>query len=94
VIHPPSLRIGRANFTTVEDIPPGEEVLAGTFFLYEHPIIILFDFGASHNFMSLACAQKAKLTLYATRVLYLINTPEARVVADQMIHKIPLEVVG
>jgi hypothetical protein len=94
VIHQPSLRIGRANFTTVEDIPPGEEVLAGTFFLYEHPIIILFDSGASHDFMSLACAQKAKLTLYATQVLYLINTPEARVVADQMIHKIPLEVVG
>jgi hypothetical protein len=32
MIHAPSLRVGRANFTTVEEIPPGEEVLAGTFF--------------------------------------------------------------
>jgi hypothetical protein len=75
MIHPPSLRVGHANFTTVEDIPPGEEVLDGMFFLYEHPFVILFDSGASHNFMSLACAQRAKLTLCVTQVLYLINTP-------------------
>jgi hypothetical protein len=68
MIYPPSLRVGRANFTTVEEFPPGEKVLAGTFFLYEHPIIILFDSGASHDFVSLACAQKAKLTLCATQV--------------------------
>jgi hypothetical protein len=42
--------------TTIEEIPPGEEVLAGTFFLFEHPIIILFDSEASHDFMNLACA--------------------------------------
>jgi hypothetical protein len=65
MIHPPSPRIGRANFTTVEEIPPGDEVLVGMFFLYEHPIIILFNSGASHDFMSLAYAQKAKLTLCA-----------------------------
>jgi hypothetical protein len=75
MIRPPSLRVGHANFTTVEEIPLGEEVFAGTFFLYEHPIIILFDSGASHDFMSLAYAQKAKLTLCATQVPYLINTP-------------------
>jgi hypothetical protein len=52
----------------LEEIPPGEEVLAGTFFLYEHPIIILFDSGASHEFLSLAYVQKARLTLCATQV--------------------------
>jgi hypothetical protein len=71
----PSPRVGRANFTTIEDIPPGKEVLAGTFFLSEHPIIILFDSGASHDFMSLACAQKAKLTLWAMTAPYSISTP-------------------
>jgi hypothetical protein len=43
----------QANFTALEEIPFGEEVLAGTFFLYEHPIIILFDSGASHDFLCL-----------------------------------------
>jgi hypothetical protein len=63
MIHAPSSRVGRANFTTAKEIPPTEEVLTGTFYLFEHPIIILFDSGASHEFMSLTCAQKAKLTL-------------------------------
>jgi hypothetical protein len=71
----PSPIVGRANFTTLEEIPLGEEVLAGMFFLYEHPIIILFDSGASHDFLILPCAQKVGLTLCATQVPYSISTP-------------------
>jgi hypothetical protein len=41
----------------------GEEVLEGVFFLNEHPIIILFDSEASHDFVSSAYANRAKLTL-------------------------------
>jgi hypothetical protein len=55
----------RTNYTTVEEIPMGEEVLAGTFFLNEHPVIILFDSEASHDFMSSTYAKKAKLSLVA-----------------------------
>jgi predicted aspartyl protease len=57
----------------------GEEVLAGTLFLNEQPVIILFDFGASHDFMSSTCAKKAKLTLVASGAPYVINTPGGRV---------------
>jgi hypothetical protein len=53
--------MGRTNYTTVEENPMGEEVIAGTFFLNECPITILFDSGASHDFMSFTCAKKAKL---------------------------------
>jgi hypothetical protein len=55
---------GRANYTTVEEIPTREEVLAGTFFLNEHPIIILFDSGASYDFMSSTCAKKESYHLW------------------------------
>jgi hypothetical protein len=64
------------------------------FFFYEHSIIILFDFGASHNFMSLVYAQKAGLTLCATQVPYYISTPGGRVVTNQMACKISLELAG
>jgi hypothetical protein len=57
---------GGANYTTMEAIPTVEEVLAGTFILNEHPIIILFDSGASHDFISSACAERARLTLVAS----------------------------
>jgi hypothetical protein len=67
-------RTGRANYTTVEEIPIGEEVLTGTFFFNEHPVIVLFDSGASHDFMCSTCAKKAKLSLVASRVPYVIST--------------------
>jgi hypothetical protein len=76
-----------------EDIPAGEEVLGSTYYLHEHPIIILFDSGASYDFMSLACTQKTNLSLEKTEVSYLILTPGGRVVADLMVCKIPLELV-
>jgi hypothetical protein len=76
------------------EIPLGEEVLAGTFFLYEHTIIILFDSGASHDFLSLTYSQKVGLTLCPTQVPYSISTPGGRVVANQMTRKIPLELAG
>jgi hypothetical protein len=67
--------MGCTNYTTMEEIPIGEEVLAGTFFLNERPIVILFDSGASHDFMSFICAKKAKLSLVASGVPYVISTP-------------------
>jgi hypothetical protein len=60
----------------MEEILMGEFVLAGTFFLNEHPIIILFDSGASHDFMNSTCAKKAKLSLVASGAPYVISIPE------------------
>jgi hypothetical protein len=81
----PIPRTGHAKYTTVEDISTGEEVLAGTFFLNEHPAIILFDSVASHDFMSSTCAKKAKLSLVASRASYVISTPGGRVDANRIV---------
>jgi hypothetical protein len=78
----------------VEEIPMGEEVLAGAFFLNEHPVIILFDSGASHDFMSSTCTKKVKLSLVALGVSYVIITPRGRVDADRIVQKVPLEISG
>jgi hypothetical protein len=71
----PAPRSGCVNHTTIEDIPEEEEVLAGTFLLFGRPIIILFDSGASHNFMSVACAKRSKLALTMAKPSYMISTP-------------------
>jgi hypothetical protein len=78
----------------MEEIPTGEDVLAGTFFLNERPIIILFHFGASHDFMTSACAKRANLTLVVSRARYVISTPRGRVDADRIAQKVPLELSG
>jgi hypothetical protein len=71
-----------ANYTTVEEILTGEEVPAGTFFLNEHSVIILFDSGTSHDFISSTCAKKAMLSMVATKAPYVISTLRDRVDAD------------
>jgi hypothetical protein len=78
----PAPRVAHANYTTVEEIPMGEEVQAGTFFLNEHPVIILFDSRASHDFISSTCAKKAMLSMVATEAPYVISTPGGRVDAN------------
>jgi hypothetical protein len=51
-------KTGRVNYTTIEDVSKGEQVLVSTFSLNGHPIVILFDSGASHDFISKACTQQ------------------------------------
>jgi hypothetical protein len=90
----PAPREGHANYTIMEEILMWEEVLAGTFFLNEHPVIILFNSGALHDFISSTCAKKAMLSAVTTEALYVIDTPGGRVDADQIIRKAPLEIAG
>jgi hypothetical protein len=72
----------------------GEEVLAGMFFLNERTIIIQFNSGALHNFISSTCAKKAMLSMVATEAPYMISTPGGRVDVDRIVYKAPLELVG
>jgi hypothetical protein len=76
--------------TTIEDIPEGEEVLAGTFLLFGCPIIILVDSRASHDFMSSTCAKRAKLSLTIAKPSYMISTPGGRVVPKQISRELRL----
>jgi hypothetical protein len=87
----PAQWTGRANYTTVEEIPTGEEVIAGMFFLIERSIIILFDSGALNDFMSFTYAKKAKWSLVALGTPYVISTPRGWVDADRIVQKVPLE---
>jgi hypothetical protein len=87
-------RAGHANYTTVEEIPTGEEVLAGMFFMNKHYIIILFNSGASHDFICSTCAKKEMMSMVAMEAPYVISTLRGRVDADQIVHKAPLELAG
>jgi hypothetical protein len=85
--------MGHTNYTTMEEIPMGEEVLAGTFFLNKHPVIIL-DSGVSHDFISSTCAKKTMLSMVVAEAPYVISTPGCRMDADQIVRKAPLELAG
>jgi hypothetical protein len=57
-------KTGRINYTTVEDILEGEQVLAGMFSLNGYPAVVLFDSGATHDFITKACTQRCQLSIH------------------------------
>jgi hypothetical protein len=57
-------KTSRVNYTTMEDIPEGKQVLAGTFSLNRYPAIILFNSGATHDFITKAYTQRCQLSIH------------------------------
>jgi hypothetical protein len=57
-------KIGRVNYTTMEDIPKGEQVLMGMFSLNRYPVVVLFDLGATHDFITKAYTQRCQLSIH------------------------------
>jgi predicted aspartyl protease len=94
---PPKVAIvktGHINYTTIEDIPDGEQVLAGMFSLNGHPIVTLFDSGATHDFISRACTQKHQLDIEHSDSPYMISTPGGRMATKHIVRKTPLNFGG
>jgi hypothetical protein len=87
-------KTGRINYITMEVILEGEKVLAGMFFLNGHPIVMLFDSGASHDFISKSCTQKHQLTIEYMKTPYLINTLGGKIFTRQVVVNPPLDLGG
>jgi hypothetical protein len=87
-------KTGRINYTTMEDIPEGEQVLAGTFSLNGYSAVVLFNSSATHDFITKACTQRCQLSIHHIDTPYLISTPEGRVVIKQAVVHAPLDLAG
>jgi hypothetical protein len=92
VSHPPHgqqnvvvTKTGHVNYTTMEDIPEGEQALTGTFSLNGHPIVIMFDSGATHDFISKACTQKHQLVIEHMHTPYMISMPRGKNFTRQVV---------
>jgi hypothetical protein len=101
ITHPPRgppkvaiVKTGHVNYTAMEDILEGKQVLTGTFSLNGHPIIILFDSGATHDFISRACTQKHQLDIPHSDSPYMISTPGGRMATKHIIRKTSLDLGG
>ena len=66
---------GQVHYTTLEGIPEGAPVMAGTFSVNGYPVSILFDSGASHTFISKECAIRLGLKIESMPKSYHIYSP-------------------
>jgi hypothetical protein len=66
------VRQGRINFTTLAELPEGAPIMTGTFSINYKPVIILFDSGATHSFISNKCGSRVGLNSCQAKGLYMI----------------------
>jgi hypothetical protein len=85
---------GHVNYTTLEDVPKGEQVLAGMFSLNRHPIVILFYSDATYNFISKACTKSRWLTITHLSTPYMISTPGGETITQYLAKNTPLNLWG
>jgi hypothetical protein len=85
------VRQGRINFTTLAELPDGAPVMSGTFSIHHKPVVILFDSGATHSFISNNCGTRIGLDLCPTQGSYMISTPGGKITSNQMVKSVPIQ---
>jgi hypothetical protein len=84
------VRQGKLNFTTLEEGPEGAPIMTGIFSVYNQPTLILFDFGASHSFISQKFSAKCELPFSHSKGSFLIVTPGGKISTNQLNLKVCL----
>jgi hypothetical protein len=79
------------NFTTLSKLPEGAPIMTGTFSINHQPMIILFDSGATHSFISPKCGTKVGLDFYPTQGVYMIATPGGKISSNQVCRSVPIQ---
>jgi hypothetical protein len=85
------LKQGRLNFTTLEELPEGAPIMTGTFSVLNQPSLILFDFGASHSFISPKFSVKCQLPFYHTQGAIMIVTPGGKIATNELNRNVPIQ---
>jgi hypothetical protein len=83
------VRQGKLNFTAMSDIPEGASVLTSTFSINDTPVKILFDSGATHNFISESLLDKL-LKGVQIKLAYKISTPGGNITSHLVTFGVPL----
>jgi hypothetical protein len=82
---------GRVNLTTLSELPEGTPIMTGTFSINHYPVIVLFDSGATHSFISKACGTKVGLDIYSINEAYGIITPGGKILSNQICRMVPIQ---
>jgi hypothetical protein len=82
---------GKLNFTTMVDIPEGAAMLTGIFSIRDQPVKILFNFGATHSFISEGLVSKLGSHSCHTKDSFVIATAGGRILSNTITKVVPLQ---
>jgi hypothetical protein len=83
-------KMGRIYYTQVATTPEGEPVMMGTFLVANHPAIILFDYGASHTFISKKFVEQHCIPYHESREGFKIHSPGGQIFTREVAFQVPV----
>jgi len=87
-------KTGRVNYTALEEVTDGTQVMTGMFSINQCPVVVLFDSGASHTFISEACVARLNLPITHMDKPYTIHAPGAQLRANRLVRGVSLDLGG
>src|SRR6266508_2059776 len=88
------IKTGRVNNMQISEDTTIAPVMACMFLANGYPVTILFDSGASHTFITTACAVRNNLEFDHTKDEYHVKSPRGRIVTNQLVRDLALELEG
>jgi hypothetical protein len=83
-------KTGRIYYTQVATTPEREPVMMGVFLVANHPVVILFDSGASHTFISKKFVGKHCIPCIESREGFIIHSPGGQIFTKEVVFHVPI----
>jgi hypothetical protein len=78
----------------VEEAQEAPDVVIGTFLINDTSVVVLFDFGASHSFISTTYVGKQNLPLALLKCQMIVSSPGGDMPTRQLCPKVNLKIRG
>jgi hypothetical protein len=85
---------GKVNHVAVEEAQEAPDVIIGTFSVNDLSVVVLFDFGASHSFISAAYVEKHNLPMALLRSQMIVSSSGGDMPVRQLCPKVNLKIRG
>jgi hypothetical protein len=83
-------KTGQIYYMQVATTPEGEPVMMGMFLVANHPAVILFNFGASHTFISKKIVEKYCIRCTESREGFIIHSPGGQIFTKEVVFHVPV----
>jgi hypothetical protein len=85
---------GKINYVVVEEAQEAPDMVIGLFFINDTSVVLLFDSGAPHFFISVAYVKKYNLPLTLLKCQKIVSSPGADMPTRQLCPMVNLKIRG